>query len=67
MKFNARLSQAGQLRSRPAWGAWIEIDISRRRKRKTESRPAWGAWIEITGFVITPARIGVAPRVGRVD
>ena len=34
--------------SRPAWDAWIEIDLSVRPLRKVvSSRPAWDAWIEI--------------------
>ena len=36
------------LLSRPAWGAWIEIETSCRRPcGAVSSRPAWGAWIEI--------------------
>ncbi len=42
--------------SRPAWGAWIEINGSKQdgleRKR---SRPAWGAWIEIFARRCYPA------------
>ena len=35
------------LRSRPAWGAWIETRTPPARRCKAQtSRPAWGAWIE---------------------
>ena len=40
-----RLCRLG-LRSRPAWGAWIETPIAMRRDGVIVSRPAWGAWIE---------------------
>ena len=36
------------LKSRPVWGAWIEIDIRLlSRKQGSKSRPVWGAWIEM--------------------
>ena len=35
-------------KSRPAWGAWIEIFVWPRFAPAPQSRPAWGAWIEIT-------------------
>jgi len=34
-------------RSRPAWGAWIEIPVGKGSGGEGRSRPAWGAWIEI--------------------
>ena len=34
-------------RSRPAWGAWIEIFALLALMIFCMSRPAWGAWIEI--------------------
>ena len=35
-------------KSRPVWGAWIEIDQEiTDAGYLTESRPVWGAWIEI--------------------
>ena len=33
--------------SHPAWGAWIEIELSNAVLVGTASHPAWGAWIEI--------------------
>ena len=56
------------VKSRPVWGAWIEIWRADGQKYQySRSRPVWGAWIEIflTGFVIAPTL--VAPRMGRVD
>ena len=33
--------------SRPAWDAWIEINVPRADCWTFGSRPAWDAWIEI--------------------
>ena len=33
--------------SRPARGAWIEMNNEDKREEESESRPARGAWIEI--------------------
>ena len=37
----------GTTRSRPVWGAWIEISRCTTVSELTASRPVWGAWIEI--------------------
>ena len=37
----------GRLKSRPAWGAWIEINEHTKHNSAKTSRPAWGAWIEM--------------------
>ena len=54
--------------SRPARGAWIEIELQDGKSRLRGSRPARGAWIEISGLdravIVAPS---VAPRKGRVD
>ena len=55
-------------RSRPAWGAWIEITQNAiQRYDSITSRPAWGAWIEIIKDAKTGFMTPVAPRMGRVD
>ena len=41
------LPRKHRLKSLPAWGAWIEIRLSRQLADCTLSLPAWGAWIEI--------------------
>ena len=55
------------MRSRPARGAWIEIQSGSDDWLDKMSRPARGAWIEITehGYII--GVMVVAPRKGRVD
>ena len=53
--------------SRPAWGAWIEIEEPKGRHAEDASRPAWGAWIEILSKHSGTAKSAVAPRMGRVD
>ena len=35
------------MKSRPAWGVWIEINLRRGMNQSIKSRPAWGVWIEI--------------------
>ena len=35
------------LKSRPVWGAWIEIFGAVASAAQLPSRPVWGAWIEI--------------------
>ena len=58
---------AGNVGSRPARGAWIEIASARANSAQRSSRPARGAWIEIqTGACRSYADL-VAPRKGRVD
>ena len=43
-------------KSRPAWGAWIEIfDYRWGAFGHLKSRPAWGAWIEIRSAGTRPA------------
>ena len=34
-------------KSRPVWGAWIEIRVLYHTREAIASRPVWGAWIEI--------------------
>ena len=54
--------------SRPARGAWIEIELVEEiRLVHARSRPARGAWIEIPSSVSSPVKGAVAPRKGRVD
>ena len=36
-----------QGKSRPVWGAWIEIFCFSSHTRRISSRPVWGAWIEM--------------------
>ena len=56
------------LLSRPAWGAWIEIErVMLPLHHPAMSRPAWGAWIEIPMFDWYYSDSQVAPRMGRVD
>ena len=55
-------------KSRPVWGAWIEIQRTENQLPTTrKSRPVWGAWIEITTVARRDWRSAVAPRMGRVD
>ena len=49
LKFSLLSTMPIVLRSRPVWGAWIEIQARDDFKRNTSmSRPVWGAWIEIS-------------------
>ena len=53
--------------SRPARGAWVEIDIyASRCVLAPVSRPARGAWVEIPPRPVRGAELAVAPRKGRV-
>ena len=55
-------------KSRPVWGAWIEIvPVVRLDTVYRPSRPVWGAWIEMNREVVRMADNVVAPRMGRVD
>ena len=58
---------SGNCKSRPAWGAWIEIFPASALLALSLSRPARGAWIEIR--VIERGKFvgAVAPREGCVD
>ena len=47
MKYDMDVTETGELKSRPARGARIEILASFTRMRKIMSRPARGARIEI--------------------
>ena len=51
-------------RSRPAWGAWIEMSLHQKVFRFGKSRPAWGAWIEIFPSTVVYAD-GRAPHGAR--
>ena len=53
--------------SRPARGAWIEIETFPPSGDCRQSRPARGAWIEILMKSMKPDISIVAPRTGRVD
>ena len=58
----------GQLiESRPARGAWVEIEEVKQLRLELQSRPARGAWVEITIATLL-SQVGefVAPRKGRV-
>ena len=55
------------VKSRPAWGAWIEIPSVCIIIWSPTSRPAWGAWIEIVIVSAVDWLTKVAPRMGRVD
>ena len=56
------------VKSRPVWGAWIEIGQWCYVLHDKESRPVWGAWIEIAYLAYSASvRVPVAPRMGRVD
>ena len=53
--------------SRPARGAWVEIDPFDSLRDSLMSRPARGAWVEIRLMaVIIYNHYTVAPRKGRV-
>ena len=45
--------------SRPAWDAWIEINLLNSSSSFSLSRPAWDAWIEIMN---TPVGISILCR-----
>ena len=47
LKFVCELRLRLRRRSRPAWGAWIEMGNARGDDEDFRSRPAWGAWIEM--------------------
>ena len=47
MKLDHVINIFGLTPSRPAWGAWIEIEDTLKDWKEGKSRPAWGAWIEI--------------------
>ena len=67
MKYLCGTGQFGDRKSRPARGAWIEIQHHGVHQGVPESRPAWGAWIEIPSISLPVALLIVAPRMGRVD
>jgi len=50
--------------SRPAWGAWIEIQQRMHDEGGTKSRPAWGAWIEMLWAESTYAGAASRPAWG---
>ncbi len=57
----------GQLiESRPARGAWVEIEEVKQLRLELQSRPARGAWVEILAVQQGTALATVAPRKGRV-
>jgi len=47
LKYKSRAVTPYKFKSRPVWGAWIEIKILMLKFSITMSRPVWGAWIEI--------------------
>ena len=54
--------------SRPAWGAWIEILITKTSEEIMLSRAPHGArGLKSKGCCLTVAMENVAPRMGRVD
>ena len=53
--------------SLPSRGAWIEIPIPQRRRRRSTSLPSRGAWIEITKPTTSCRASAVAPLAGSVD
>ena len=67
MKLSALVNRIAAVRSRPVWGAWIEIFLPREMGQAPESRPVWGAWIEIRETRLSRETEDVAPRMGRVD
>ena len=67
MKLLDLIAAAQGGRSRPAWGAWIEISAVDKLTQVVKSRPAWGAWIEILSDKTDSNTNHVAPRMGRVD
>ena len=54
------------LLSRPARGAWVDIDNIENGQTTIQSRPARGAWVEMMKNVSPNQSIIVAPRKGRV-
>ena len=68
MKFIIAVLPLDNILSLPAWGAWIEI-LMIKRKGNTDgmSLPAWGAWIEIVTLDESAVSVAVAPRMGGVD
>ena len=67
MKCHASALSQKLLRSRPAWGAWIEIEPSVAMDWPVNVAPARGAWIEILMVSLVKPLSVVAPRMGRVD
>ena len=68
MKWYDVMSKIHKTRSRPVWGAWIEIRKQRLCALIFPGRAPYGA----RGLKLTPgnrlvARVMVAPRMGRVD
>ena len=50
------------MKSRPVWGAWIEIRALCAACCLTPSRPVWGAWIEIRFCVhLLPQKVPSRP------
>ena len=56
--------QHHRYRSRPAWGAWIEIDSQLLFDEVKKSRPAWGAWIEISKAFLLSSVLASRPAWG---
>ena len=67
LKYGGHGEDAEAGKSRPVWGAWIEISTGGGLDAMTRSRPVWGAWIEIVSEVNQFGGYEVAPRMGRVD
>ena len=66
MKFKGVDRAIDKAESRPARGAWVEIEVERNNRAVDQSRPARGAWVEIQISAIKYALTPVAPRKGRV-
>ena len=50
LKFKVGEDVMSETESRPARGAWIEINGGQRERILYQSRPARGAWIEISDY-----------------
>ncbi len=66
MKYIIANEGDADLKSRPARGAWVEIEEVKQLWLELQSRPARGAWVEIDGFAFPSNAVRVAPRKGRV-
>ena len=53
--------------SLPAWGVWIEIELTEQQEKEMRSLPAWGVWIEIDIIAAVNPSYCVTPRMGSVD
>ena len=61
------INNAGEYKSLPTRGAWIEIQTLPSRSKTPLSLPTRGAWIEIQKVAFHLQMLNVAPHAGSVD